>query len=77
MKCFYYVTPTLDSTHSISDDLQDLGIGEWMVHVVTKDEAGNEFEQTVTFDYEKPKPVVYEPPKDEPREEPKPAPQRP
>ncbi|MDJ0926233.1 MAG: hypothetical protein QNJ73_01175 [Gammaproteobacteria bacterium] len=51
MKCFYYVTPTLDSTHSISDDLQELGIGEWMVHVVTKDEAGLKREQIQSSNY--------------------------
>ena len=40
MKCLYYLAPSLVSTNQISDDLNDVGIGDWHVHVVSKDEAG-------------------------------------
>jgi hypothetical protein len=40
MKCIYYLTPTLDSTRHISDDLHEAGIGDWFIHVLSKDEAG-------------------------------------
>lgn len=42
--------------------------------VTTKDAAGNEFHKEVTVNFEKPKPVVYEPPK-ETKEEHKPKPE--
>lgn len=40
MKCMYYLAPSLVSTHQISNDLRDVGIDEWHVHVISKDEAG-------------------------------------
>lgn len=40
MKCFYYLAPTLNSTHQISDDLHDVGIEDFFIHVVSKDEYG-------------------------------------
>lgn len=40
MKCFYYLSPTLVSTHQISDDLHDTGVNDWFLHVVSKDESG-------------------------------------
>jgi len=40
MKCMYYLAPSLLSTHQISDDLKNIGIAEWFVHVISKDEAG-------------------------------------
>ncbi len=40
MKCMYYIAPSLFSTHKISDHLIDLGISDWFVHVISKDEAG-------------------------------------
>lgn len=40
MKCMYYLAPNLVSAHQISDDLHDVGIDEWHVHVISKDEAG-------------------------------------
>jgi len=36
----YYLAPSLVSTHQISDDLHNVGIDDWYVHVVSKDEAG-------------------------------------
>ena len=40
MKCMYYLAPSLVSTHRISDDLRDVGIDDWLLHVVSKDEEG-------------------------------------
>lgn len=40
MKCLYYLAPTLDSTHGISDDLHAVGIRDFFVHVISRDEAG-------------------------------------
>lgn len=40
MKCLYYVAPTLDSTHGISDDLHAVGVDDFFLHVVSRDEAG-------------------------------------
>lgn len=40
MKCLYYLTSTLDSAHHISDDLQQSGIDGWLIHVLSRDEAG-------------------------------------
>jgi hypothetical protein len=40
MKCLYYLAPSLVSTHQISEDLHDVGIEDWLLHVVSKDEAG-------------------------------------
>jgi hypothetical protein len=40
MKCMYYLAPSLVSAHQISDDLRDVGIDEWHVHVISQDEAG-------------------------------------
>ena len=40
MKCLYYLAPTLDETHRISQDLRDAGVNDFFLHVVSKDEAG-------------------------------------
>lgn len=40
MKCLYYLAPTLDSTHEISDDLHAVGVRDFFVHVISRDEAG-------------------------------------
>ena len=40
MKCLYYLAPTLDETHRISQDLRDAGVNDFFLHIVSKDEAG-------------------------------------
>ncbi len=40
MKCLYYLTTTLESTDKIAKDLQQVGIKDWFIHVLSKDEAG-------------------------------------
>lgn len=51
MKCFYYLAPTLDSTQKISNDLHDVGILDWFLHVIAKDEAGLKREQLHSSNY--------------------------
>lgn len=40
MKCMYYLAPNLVSTHQISDDLHNVGVDDWFVHIISKDEEG-------------------------------------
>ncbi len=40
MKCMYYLAPNLVSTHQISDDLHRVGVEDWFLHIISKDEAG-------------------------------------
>ena len=40
MKCLYYVAPELESTSRVSDDLHDVGLDDFFVHVIAKDESG-------------------------------------
>lgn len=40
MKCLYYLAPGLASAHEISDDLHEVGIGDFFLHVIAKDESG-------------------------------------
>lgn len=40
MKCLYYVAPELDSTSRVAEDLHDVEIDEFFVHVIAKDETG-------------------------------------
>lgn len=40
MKCIYYLTSTLKSTQDVSDDLHEVGVNDFYLHVVCKDESG-------------------------------------
>ena len=40
MKCLYYLAPTLDSTHHISNDVHAVGVKDFFLHVISRDEAG-------------------------------------
>ena len=40
MKCYYYLSPTLAETASVSDDLHKSGVNDWFIHVISKNEAG-------------------------------------
>ena len=51
MKCMYYLAPTLQDTHQISDDLHDAGVNDWFMHVVSKDEAGLKREKLHSSNY--------------------------
>jgi hypothetical protein len=51
MKCLYYLAPTLDSTHRISDDLHAAGVRDFFVHVISRDEAGLKQQQIHSSNY--------------------------
>ena len=51
MKCLYYLAPTLDSTRTISSDLHAVGISDWYMHVISKDEAGLKKEHIHSSNY--------------------------
>ena len=51
MKCLYYLTSTLDSTHQITKDLHQSGIDDWFIHVLSKDEAGLKKEKIHSSNY--------------------------
>ena len=40
MKCLYYLARTLESTRRISDDVRAAGVSDFLLHVISKDEAG-------------------------------------
>ena len=40
MKCLYYLAPSLKSTHDVSDDLHEVGIDDFFLHVISRDESG-------------------------------------
>ena len=40
MKCLYYLSPTLDISKRVSDDLHEAGVLGWYIHVISKDESG-------------------------------------
>ena len=51
MKTMYYITPTLVSTHKVSDDLHEAGVKDWFIHVISKDESGLSKEQIHSSNY--------------------------
>lgn len=51
MKTNYYLSPTLKSTHQISDDLHEVGINDWFIHVISKNEEGLNKEQVHSSNY--------------------------
>jgi len=51
MKCIYYLSPNLISTHKISDDLHETGVNDWFIHIVSKDEAGLQREHLHSSNY--------------------------
>ncbi len=51
MKCLYYLSPDLNSTHTISDDLRAVGVDQWYIHVISKDEAGLKKERIHSSNY--------------------------
>lgn len=51
MKCVYYISPSLKSTQQISDDLHAIGVDDWFLHVVSKDESGLSKERLHSSNY--------------------------
>jgi hypothetical protein len=40
MKCIYFLSSTLKCTQDVSDDLHEVGVEDFYLHVVSKDECG-------------------------------------
>ena len=40
MKCIYYLVPTLDSTDDVAEDLHEVGVKDFYLHVISRDESG-------------------------------------
>ena len=40
MKCIYFLTSTLASTQGVADDLHQVGVKDFYLHVISKDESG-------------------------------------
>lgn len=51
MKCIYFLSPTLKNTQQISDDLHAIGIDDWFLHIVSKDESGLSKERLHSSNY--------------------------
>jgi hypothetical protein len=51
MKCIYYLAPSLVSTQRISVDLHEVGIIDFYLHVVSKDESGLKQQQIHSSNY--------------------------
>ena len=51
MKCLYYLTSNLENARKITDDLHEAGIGDWYIHVLSKDEAGLKKEKIHSSNY--------------------------
>lgn len=51
MKTNYYLSPSLNSTQKIADDLKKVGVDDWFVHVVSKDESGLHKERLHSSNY--------------------------
>ena len=51
MKCLYYLASSIDNTHTISDDIQQAGINNWFLHIISKDTAGMKKHQLHSGNY--------------------------
>lgn len=51
MKCIYYLSPTLKESTRIADDLHSVGISDWYLHIVSKDESGLTHQHLQTANY--------------------------
>ena len=51
MKCLYYLTPNLESTRAVSEDLHAVGVRDWYIHVISNDEAGLKKERIHSSNY--------------------------
>lgn len=51
MRCFYYLAPTLQTAQKISTDLQNVGVLDWFVHIIARDEAGLKREHLHSSNY--------------------------
>ncbi|MFG1495561.1 hypothetical protein ABMA57_02930 [Saccharospirillum sp. HFRX-1] len=40
MKCVYYLSPTLKECERIAEDLHSVGLSNWLVHLISRNETG-------------------------------------
>ena len=51
MKCLYFLTPSLTSTDRVSVDLHDVGVQDFYLHVISRDERGLKQHQIHSSNY--------------------------
>lgn len=51
MKCIYYLSSTLKCTQDVSDDLHRVGVEDFYLHVISKDECGLRKQQIHSSNY--------------------------
>lgn len=51
MKCIYFLSSTLKCTQDVSDDLHEVGVEDFYLHVVCKDECGLKKQQIHSSNY--------------------------
>jgi hypothetical protein len=51
MKCIYFLSPSLSTTHEVADDLHAVGIKDFNLHVISKDESGLKRENLHSSNY--------------------------
>lgn len=51
MKCMYYLSPSLTSTHEIADDMKSIGVNDWFLHIHSKDDSGVKKERLHSSNY--------------------------
>ena len=58
MKCLYFLASTLSTSHDVSDDLHDVGIKDFYLHVISQDESGLKQEHVHAGNYLETRDVV-------------------
>jgi hypothetical protein len=58
MKCLYFLASTLSTSHDVSDDLHAVGIKDFYLHVISKDESGLKQEHVHAGNYLETRDVV-------------------
>lgn len=51
MKCMYYLSPSIKSTHGIADDMKSIGVNDWFIHIHSKDDSEVKKEQLHSSNY--------------------------
>src|SRR5260370_15229663 len=51
MKCIYFLTPPIASTDQVSADLHDVGVNDFYLHVICRDQAGLQRHQIPSSNY--------------------------
>ena len=51
MKCLYYLSSTLSCTQDVSDDLHQVGVSDFYLHVISRDESGLKKQQIHSSNY--------------------------